>query len=120
MLNAASAALDAGDLAQAESLCRMLLQAQPGNGGAQLLLARRLVGDFDEAATLAEAASRQMPKEPAARFEAALAHGAAGRYMQAESAARKGLRLRPTSAAALQVLAEVLARAGKLSESLEI
>jgi tetratricopeptide (TPR) repeat protein len=122
VLAAASSAIDGGQLAQAEALCRGLLESQPANGTAKLLLARvrRLAGDFDDAAVLAEAAARQMPKDPAPRLEAALAHAAAGRFAQAEAVARKALRLRPGFAPVLQTLAEVLMRAGKLAEALAI
>jgi tetratricopeptide (TPR) repeat protein len=121
LLAAASAAIQAGQLAHAEALCHQLLAAQPANGGAKLVLAhiRRLVGDFDGAAALAEEAGRKLPRDPAPRLEAALAHAAAGRHAQAEAAARKAMRLRPGFAPALQVLAEVLMRAGKPGESLE-
>jgi tetratricopeptide (TPR) repeat protein len=122
LLAAASAAIQTGQLAQAEALCHQLLAAQPANGRVKLALAhiRRLVGDFDGAAALAEEAGRKMPKDPAPRLEAALAHAAAGRHAQAEAAARKALRLRPGFAPALQVLAEVLMRAGNLAESLTV
>jgi tetratricopeptide (TPR) repeat protein len=122
LLAAASAAIQAGELAQAEALCHQLLSSHPANGGAKLALAhiRRLVGDFDRAAALAEEAARQMPRDPAPRLEAALAHAAAGRFAQAEAAARKAVRLRPGFAPVLQVLAEVLMRAGNLAESLTV
>jgi tetratricopeptide (TPR) repeat protein len=120
MLAAASSAIDAGQFAQAEALCRELLAAQPANGTAKLLLARvrRLVGDSGEASVLAEAAARQMPRDPAARLEAALAHAAGGRFAQAEAAARQALRLRPGFVPGLMVFAEVLALAGKTAEAL--
>src|SRR6185295_15955858 len=97
MLAAASSAIDAGQLAQAEALCRNLLEAQPANGTAKLLLARgrRLGGDFESAAALAEEAARQMPKDPGPRLEAALAYAAGRHFVKAEAAARKALRLRP-------------------------
>jgi len=115
MLAAASSAIDAGQLAQAEAICRGLLEAQPANGTAKLLLARgrRLGGDFESAAALAEEAGRQMPKDPGPRLEAALAYAAGGRFAPAEAAARKALRLQPGFIPSLLVLAEILARAGK-------
>jgi tetratricopeptide (TPR) repeat protein len=120
LLAAASSAIDAGQLAQAEALCRGLLEAQPANGTAKLLLARgrRLGGDFESAAALAEEAARQMPKDPGPRLEAALAYAAGGHFVQAESAARKALRLRPGFLPGLLVCAEVLSLAGKRDAAL--
>jgi tetratricopeptide (TPR) repeat protein len=79
---------------------------------------RRVAGDFDAAAALAEEAARRMPKEPAPRLEAALAHAAAGRYAEAESAARKALRLRPGFVPVILLLVDVLGRLGKAAEAL--
>ena len=120
LLAAASAAIQAGQLGQAEALCRQCLSFQPANGGAKLVLAhiRRRVGDFDGAVKLAEEAGRKMPKDPAPRLEAALAHLAAGRLAQAESAARKALRVRPGFVPALLGLTEVLKLAGKPEQAL--
>jgi len=120
MLAAASSAIDAGQLAQAEALCRNLLEAQPANGTAKLLLARgrRLGGDFESAAALAEEAARQMPKDPGPRLEAALAYAAGRHFVKAEAAARKALRLRPGFVPGLLVCAEVLSLAGKRNEAL--
>ena len=115
LLATAITAIESGQLARAEALCQRLLSAQPKHAGAKLVLARirRLVGDFETGAALAEEAARQMPKDPAPRIEAALAHAAAGRRAQAETAARKALRLAPGSIPALLVLAETLKLAGK-------
>ena len=120
LLAAAAAAIDAGALGEGEALLRRILDALPGHGIAKTLLARarRFGGDFESAAALAEQAGRQMPRDPAPRLEAALAHAAGGRHAQAEAAARKALRLRPGWIPGLLALAEVLTLAGKPDQAL--
>jgi tetratricopeptide (TPR) repeat protein len=119
MLQAASAALAAGDGALAERLALRVLDLRPGQENALLVLAalRKGQGRLEEALGLAEQALRRNPNF----FEALIQRGETllllERIAEAEAPLKKAQRLRPDSVMAVLALAFLYAKLGKAAEA---
>jgi tetratricopeptide (TPR) repeat protein len=119
-LAAARERLRAGDLAQAERLCREALGGGPGAAELFQVLGAALLGQGKpgEAAAAFEHAVRLRPESADGHFGFGQALAASGRREEAVGRYREALRLRPGHADATAALGLTLAEMGRLEEAL--
>ncbi|HYW03324.1 MAG TPA: sulfotransferase [Gammaproteobacteria bacterium] len=119
VLASAHQALGAGELAQAESLCRQVLREDPANGEALHLLAlvAHRVGKLDDAIALVQQAVAATPNNAAWQSNLCEMLRQAGRLEEAEAAGQKALKLDPESSSVLNNLGIVLQERGKLVQA---
>src|SRR5258707_12557668 len=89
--------LERGDCHQAEQVCRGLVQAEPANGEAWLLLGNVLVGSgrHEEALSCFQQALSNIPRSPASCTELGVALAQLGRLEESAVAFRAAIRTQP-------------------------
>ncbi|MEM7170894.1 MAG: sulfotransferase [Pseudomonadota bacterium] len=115
-LSKGRAALERGDTASCESICRAVLQDHQDHPKALLLLGRCLgqSGRVQEALAPLEGAANRMPKNPDAHYSLGMALAAVGKKSEAEAAYRTCLTLAPQHAYAYANLGVLLLGSGSL------
>lgn len=119
-LEVAVSAFNAGRLAEAEDVCRELLQADEKCAGAWNLMARMaaLNGDFETAGDFGAVACELEPDNAGfVRFLAEVDLGR-GELQQAEAMVRRALEILPEDADSLALLGRVLCEKGEKADSL--
>jgi protein O-GlcNAc transferase len=109
----------AGNLSEAETLYREILQADPAHAEAlhYLGLIAHQVGQHRAAAELIEQSLTLIPESAVFHSNLGLAYQALGKLEQATASFREALRLQPDYFDALNNLANALAEQGKLDEA---
>jgi len=113
-LNQAAEHFEAGRLAEAEAICRQILDRTPAEAEAGFLLGVVLLraGRRDEALPLLESAAVQLPKRAEPQYFLGLALTELGRHDQAIPALRRAVALRSAYLGAQYALGHALDRSG--------
>jgi tetratricopeptide (TPR) repeat protein len=115
----AAACVQGGRLADAESLCRQVLAAQPDHAGALYQLGTLILGQSrpQEALELLQRAADLQPGSAACRCDLGVVYRLLGRLDMAVASYRQALTLQPDLAAAHANLGEVLAHLRRFDEA---